>query len=498
MALGAGRARVLRQLLTESVLLALFGAAVGLLVAFWGLHFLLGIAPDALPRAQDVALNGWALLFTGGVALLTGILFGFAPALHTSRTNLNESLKEGETRATFSLRGRRLSAALVSAEVALSLVLLVGSGLLIRTFAGLLRTDPGFDPQGMLTLGIWTTGSKHDSTPALANFYEELVRRIRAIPGVKNAAVVAAGLPLERGGNVNPGVRVGNHLEYPSVDYREVTSDYFHTLGLPLRAGRFLAPTDSTSSAKVAVINAAFAREYFRNQNPVGQHLMLDHDDLEVVGVAGDVRSSLNEPAPPTFFVPVAQADFGTDQLFQGWFPTSILVRTSVNPLTLSRAVEKAVAETDPDIPVGHVRSMEEVLSISLALKRLLMILMSVFAGLALALAAVGIYGVLSYWVRQRTHEIGVRMALGAGLPDVLALVVKQGAILAAIGIAVGLAAAFGLTRLMASLLYGVRPTDMLTFAVVPLVLAGVALLASYIPARRATRIDPMEALRYE
>lgn len=497
-ALGAGRVRVIRQLLTESVLLAFFGAALGLLVAFWGLSFLLGLAPEGLPRAQDIALNGWALIFTSGVAVLTGILFGLAPALQASRTNLNESLKEGEGRATFSLRRRRLSAGMVSAEVALSLILLVGSGLLIRTFASLLRTNAGFDPQGMLTLETWTTGSKYDSTPALASFYQELVRRIEAIPGVQSAAVVGAGSPLETGGNDNPGVRIGGHLEFPSVDYREVTPGYFRTMGVPMLAGRPFIEADSLSSAPVTIINAAFAQQYFHDQNPIGQHLMLGHTDAEVVGVAGDVRSSLNEPGPPTHFVPMAQMDFDSDQLFQGWFPTSILVRTTVNPLTLSHQVESALSDADPNIPIGHVRSMEQVLSLSLAFQRFLMTLMSLFAGLALILAAVGIYGVLSYWVRQRTNEIGIRMALGAAAHDVLRMIVKQGAILGAIGIAAGLAGAFGLTRLMASLLYGVRPTDPLTFVVVSLALAGVALLASYIPARRATKVDPMVALRYE
>jgi len=497
-ALGAGRGRILRQLLTESILLALAGAALGLLIAFWGLSSLLGLAPEVLPRAQNVELNGWALIFTGGVALLTGILFGLAPALQASHANLNESLREGEARATFSLRRRRLSAGMVSAEVALSLILLVGSGLLIRTFASLLRTYAGFDPHGLLTLEIWTTGSKYDSTPALSNFYQELVRRIEAIPGVQSAAVVAAGSPLEGGGNDNPGVRIGGELKNPSVDYREVTPGYFRTLGVPLLAGRFFAPSDSTESAKVTIINAAFAQQYFHDQNPIGQHLMLGDTDSEVVGVVGDVRSSLNAPGPPTHFVPMAQMDFGTDQLFQGWFPTSILVRTTVKPLTLSREVAEAVSEVDPNIPIGHVRSMQEVLSLSLAFDQFLMTLMSVFAGLAVVLAAIGIYGVLSYWVRQRTNEIGIRMALGAARRDVLKMVVKQGAILGAIGIVAGLVAAFGLTRLMESLLYGVRPTDPLTFAVVSLLLAAVALLASYIPARRATKVDPIEALRYE
>ncbi len=497
-ALGAGRRRIFRQLLTESLLLAFAGGVLGLLVAYWGLSSLLGLAPDVLPRAQDIALNNWALIFTAGTALFTGILFGLAPALQASRTDLNESLKGGGGRTTSSLHRGRLSATMVAAEVALSLILLIGAGLLMRTLISLLRTDAGFDSHNLLTLEIWTTGTKYDSTPALASFYDELNRRIEAIPGVKSAAVVAAGLPLERGGNVNPAVRIEGHVEYPSVDYREVTPAFFSTLGVPLLAGRFFSPSDSPNSSKVTIVNAAFAKEYFPKQNPVGQHITLEKDDLEVVGVAGDVRSILNEPAPPTFFVPMAQTDFETDQVFQRWFPTVILVRTSVDPLSLSRQVVGAVSSANPDVPIGHIRTMEEVLAFTLAFQRFLMTLMIVFAGLALVLAAVGIYGVLSYWVRQRTNEIGIRMALGAARHDVLKMVVKQGAILGGIGIVVGLVLAFVLTRLMASLLYGVQPTDPLTFAIVSLVLAAVALLASYLPARRATKVDPMVALRYE
>jgi putative ABC transport system permease protein len=495
-ALGAGGARIVRQLLTESVLLALFGAAAGLLVAYWGLGSLLALAPADLPRASHIALNGWALVFTTGLAVLTGLLFGLAPAITVSRVNLNESLKEGEGRASRSHRGR-LSAGLVSAEAALSLVLLIGSGLLIRTFANLLRTDPGFDPHHALALEIWTTGSKYNSTPALSSFYDEMIRRIRAVPGVESAAVVAAGLPLERGGNDNPGVRVGSELKHPSVDYREITPGYFRTLAIPMLQGRPFSDADTSSSPKVAIINAEFAHEFFKDQSPVGQHLF-DDKPMEIVGVAGDVRSSMNEPAPPTYFVPMTQASFGTDQLFQGWFPTSILVRTSVSPLSLSHEIESAVRNAEPNLPIGRVRSMEEVLSTSLAFQRFLMTLMGVFAALALVLAAVGIYGVMSYWVRQRTREIGIRIALGAGRKTVHLWVVKQGMTLALYGIAAGLVAAFGLARLLGSVLYGVKPSDPLTFVAVSLVLAAVALAASYIPARRATKVDPMMALRYE
>lgn len=497
-ALGAGRWRIFRQLLTESILLAIAGAAAGILVALWCLSFLLGLAPDVLPRAQDIAVNGWALLFTGGAAVMTGILFGLAPAVHASRTNLNDTLKESEGRATLGFRRRRMSAGMVSSELALALILLVGSGLLMRTFASLLSTDPGFNSHHLLTLQIWSTGSKYNSTPALSSFYDELVRRIEAIPGVQSAAVVAAGLPLDRGGNVNPGVRVNGRLEYPSVDYREVTPAYLRTLGVPGVAGRFFTPADTSDSAKVAVVNAAFAREYFHGQDPVGRHLLLDKTELEVVGVAGDVRSSLNEPAPPTFFVPMTQMDFEGDRLFQGWFPTSILVRTSVNPLSLTHEVESAIMDADPGIPIGHTRSMDEVLALSLEFNRFLMMLMSVFAGLAMLLAGVGIYGVISYSVQQRRHEIGIRMALGASRKNVLGLILRQGLLLSLAGTAAGVAGALALSRFIRTMLFGVKPTDPVTFAVVALLLTLVALLASYIPARRATKVDPMVALRYE
>jgi len=497
-ALGAGRWRIVRQVLTESVLLAVFGAGLGLVLAYWGLGLLLSLAPEgALARAPHIELNGWALLFTGGVAVISAILFGLAPALQAARANLQEAIKESEGHASFGRRRHRLSAAMVCAEVALSLILPIGSGLLIRTFVNLLDTDPGFNPQNMLAVQIWTTGSKYRSTPALSGFYEELVRRIGSIPGVQSVAIVAAGLPLDQGVNLNPGVWVDGHRVFPSVDYREVTPGYFQTLGVPMRAGRSFVVGDSPQSPKVAVINATFAREYFHNQNPVGQSLSLEHSELEIVGVTGDVRSSLNEPAPPTFFVPMAQTSFEIDQLVQNWAPTSILVRTAVNPQSLRRAVESAVRDADPNVPMGEIRSMEEVLATSLEFHRLLMALMSVFAGFALVLVAVGIYGVLSYLVRQRAHEIGIRLAMGAQRKDVLRLVVGQGIKVALVGLGIGTAGALALARYLSSQLYGVRPNDPLTFVVVSLLSFAVAVLAAYIPARRATKVDPIVALRH-
>ncbi|HEV2416698.1 MAG TPA: ABC transporter permease [Terriglobia bacterium] len=501
-ALGAGRWRLFRQLLTENVLLGLAGGAVGLFVAEWGLHFLLLLAPADLPRANQIFLDRWALGFTALVAIATGILFGLAPALQASQVNLNESLKEGSGRSSVGRNRRRLAAGLISAEFALSLVLLICAGLLIKTFAKLLWTDPGFDPRHVLSMQIWTTGGHYKSQAELANFYEGIVDRLQRIPGVRGATVIAAGLPLERGGNL--GVQIDGRAPWRGTDYREVTPGYFSVMGIPLLRGRPFTGSDSADATKAAIINQTFARRYFPGRDPLGAHLVLPGFQLAatnapiVVGIAGDVKSQVDQPVPPTVFIPVAQADYGTDQLFQGWYPTSILLRTAGNPLALSRQVARAVSDANPNLPVGHVRSMEQVLSVSLAFQRLLMTLMSLFAGLALVLAAVGIYGVLSYGVSQRTREIGIRMALGAQKADVLRMVIGNGIKLALIGVGVGIIGALASTRLISSLLFDVQATDPETFVIVSLVLVGIALLACWIPARRAAKVDPMVALRYE
>jgi len=498
LALGASRARLFRQLLTESVLLAIFGGAAGLLLAYWGLDSLLALMPANLPRAHGISLDGWALGFTVLASLVTGILFGLAPAFQASAANLNDSLKENAGRATSGLGHKRLRSALAIGEVALSLILLAGASLLIKTFANLLDTNPGFDPRPILSLQIWTTGSKYPTMTAMDHFYRNIAERIQKIPGVQDAAVIAAGLPFERGGN--NGVRIVGQNESPwhSADYREITPNYFRAMGIRLLQGRFFTDSDSADASKVVIINQAFAKRFFPNRSPIGEHLKGRHIPREIVGVVGNVKSEMSERVPPSMFVPVAQADFATDQLFQGWFPTSLIVRTSQDPLSVSQAVTSAVRGVDPDLPIGKVRSMEQVLSTSLAFNKFLMILMGVFAALALLLAAVGIYGVMAYSVAQRGHEIGVRMALGAQPFDILRMVAGQGMLLTLAGLIVGVAGAIATTRLLASELYGVKPTDPALFAIVIAALALIAFLACYIPARRAAKVDPLAALRYE
>ena len=509
-ALGAGRGRLFQQLLTESLLLAVLGGALGLLFAYWGLNLLLALAPTDLPRAHAIFLDGWALGFTVPASLLTGIFFGLAPAFQSSKADLNNSLKENVGRATSGTGRRRLRSALAVSEIALSLVLLTGAALLIETFTNLLHTNPGFDPHPILTLQTWTTGEKFPSSVSTSNafqkvsdsaviskFYQGILDKVQAIPGIQSAAVVGGGLPLETGGNVFVWLPSEGESKGISADIRSITVDYFRTLGIPLLRGRLFSDADSATAAKVAIINQAFVREKFPHRNPIGEHVVVDGTTCEIVGVVGDVKSVLGDPVPSTAFIPLAQ-DPGEIQGFQAWFPVSILVRTAQPPLSLSHAVETAVHDAQPDLPIGHIQSMEQVLSISLAFQRFLMTLMSIFAALALILAAVGIYGVMAYSVGQRTHEIGIRMALGARPRDVLVMVVRQGMLLTAMGLIVGLAGAFATTRFLSDELYGVQATDPIVFAIVVGVLAFIAFLACYIPARRAAKVDPLIALRYE
>jgi putative ABC transport system permease protein len=497
-AMGASRGRLIRQLLTESLLIALAGGALGLVVAYAGLSSLLATAPVNLPRVSDIRLDGWVFVFAFLISIATGAAFGVAPALYATKTNLNESLKEGEGRASAGAGRARLRQGLVIGELALSLVLLTGAGLMIATFERLMSTSPGFDPHHVLTMQFWMTGSKYASAPEVMKFYRAVEQRIEGLPGVTAGGVVAAGLPLERGGNNGVRIAGAKESEWINMDYREITPGYFQSIGTPLKQGRGITEADSEVSNPVVVINEAAARKYFPDRSSLGEHLYISGVLCEVVGVVGDVKSHLDQPAEPTTFVPAAQAKLGTSNLFEGWFPRSIVVRTTGDPLLLSQALREAVAATDPLVPTGAIRSMDQVLSRSLALRSFMMLLLGFFGGLALLLASVGIYGVIAFAVSQRTREIGVRMALGARPADVLRMVLREGMTLVGAGVVLGVAASLMLTRLLEGMVYGVRVRDPLIFAAVDLLLVAVSLVACYVPARRATRVDPLVALRYE
>ena len=496
-ALGAGRGRLLRGLVAESMILALAGGALGLLLANWGLQGLLAIVPAGLPRAETIRLDGWAFAFTFGLSLLTGIVFGLAPAWRTARRDLHERLREGTGRATEGMARGRARGALVVGEVALSVVLLVGATLLLRTFANLVRNDAGFVTDHLLTAEIWLRGTRYDSTGTIGAFYRELTERLEALPGVRSAAVVEAGLPLQRGGNL--GVQVDGEWLRMASEYRTVTPNYLQVLGVPLVRGRMFTAGDAAGAEPVAIVNQAFAQRHLGDADAVGRVVQLGGDaPRRVVGVVGNLKSFIGAPAAPGVFIPSAQTSAGMTRGFSSWYPIHVVVRTAVEPAVLGDALARTIRETDAAVPVGRVRAMEEVLAGSLAFQRFVMLLLSLFAGMGVALAAVGIYGVMSYSAARRTHEIGVRLALGAVPGEVVRLVLRRGMALTGAGVVLGLAGALALTRLLASTLFGVTPTDPLTFGAVTALLAVVALMACYLPARRAASGDPVEALRYE
>src|ERR1700723_3786472 len=522
MSLGAERRRLVHQLLTESVLLAVIGGVLGTVLTLVGIRVFLALAGGDFPDVELITLDGRVLLLTLGISLLTAILFGLAPALRASRPDLNAVLRESE-RKTTSTSSRLARHALVISEVALAMVLLVGAGLMINTILHLKRVNPGFDYNRVLTIDFQLPeggkylervpgGDMERTLPTATNFYTRLLDSVRVLPGVESAALIGA-LPLHCCTEDYTFSILGHAApppdDRPNAGSSGVSAGIFSTMKIPLVKGRYLAEHDTENPPWVIVVNQTFARKYFPNEDPIGQQILLRYDPYpvdqprprQIVGVVGDVKHrSLGRDAPPFVYPSYLQQP----AIFPGGAPRAhlhenLVLRTSLGRQAgLVASVKQAIANIDPDEPISNVRSMEEVLGASLGDWRFYMQLLGIFASVAILLAAVGIYGVMSYSVNERTHEIGIRIALGAQPADVLKLVTKMGLKLTCIGVAVGAALALGLARLITTFLYGVKPSDPITYVAVAFALAAVAFLACYIPARRATKVDPMVALRYE
>jgi len=518
-AVGASRGRLISQLLTESVLLASVSGLIGFLIGAWGVRVLLALSPGNLPRVNEqdhaasivTALDWHVLAFTFGIALLTGIVFGLFPALHISRLDVNSVLKETSGRSGTGLRQNRARSILVASEMALAVILLVGAVLTIRTFVGLSSVQPGFDSHNVITMQTSLSGGRYDSTTKVENMSRQVVQRIEGLPGVQSAAATIM-LPIE-GGIDLPFLIEGRppakgDLYTGDEQWRAVSSHYFTAFRIPMLRGRAFEDRDTGKSELVVVINQAMAKKYWPKDDPVGQRITIGGSALgpdfaeparQIIGIAGSVRESgLKDSDQGVMYIPQAQTTDGLTKLANSVIPLSWAVRTANDPSALSTAIQREILAVDGQLPVSKIRTMDQVVSESTARQNFNMLLLSIFAGMALLLAAIGIYGLMSYTVEQRTQEIGIRMALGAGRGDMLKLIVRQGMLLSGIGVAVGLAAAFGLARVLSSLLFGVKATDPLTYATVAVVLFSVALFACYVPARRATKIDPLIALRYE
>ncbi len=497
LALGAPRARLLRQLLTESLLLSLMGGAAGLALAYWAIRAFAGFSPANVPRADEIRLDSLALLFTFGATTLASVLFGLIPALHASKPDVQEALKEGGRSAWAGAGRHRTRSLLVVAEVALSLLLLIGAGLMIRTFISFQRVNPGIRTDHLLTMKLALPYAKYREPQQQAAFFQQAMERIKALPGVQSVGAVSD-LPLSGDGGVYTFTIEGrpstSTQDDPVAVWRAVNPDYFRTMGMQLRRGREFTERDQPSAPEPVIINETLARRFWPGEDPIGKRVQIY--DLEprpwreIVGVINDIKSvELSADPAPEIYVPFSQRPRTA---------MTLIARTTVKPEELAAAMRAAIQSVDKEQPVYRVRTMEQFFSDVVAAPRATMFLLGVLAVAALILAAVGIYGVMAYAVTQRTHEIGIRMALGARGDDVLRMVVKQGMRFALAGVAIGLAAAFALTRLMKDLLFGVRPTDPATFAALALLLTGVALLACYLPARRATRVDPLIALRHD
>lgn len=495
LALGAGRWRVIQQLLTESALFSVAGGLLGLLIAFGGVKLLIAFGPSNIPRLKEIGVDASVLVFTLVLSLLTSVIFGLVPALQATRPDLNESLKEGGKSSSGGVYSQRHRMLLVIAEVALALLLSIGAGLMVRSFLRVQSINPGFNPDQVLSLRITLPAAKYSEERQRVSFYRELLERVKTLPGVLSAGAVTD-LPLSGPGSSTSFSVKGRPSEgrNPLTEYRIITPDYFRAMGIPLLSGRAFNETDDEKNRGVIIINETLARRFFPNQNPIGNYLALSGppDDREIVGVARDVKDyGLDAEVKPESYIPYSQG--GASYL--KYYSLTMVIRAGVVPESLVAAVRGQVRGIDKDQPIYNIKTMQQVLSDSVSQRLFNMFLIGSFSIVALILAAVGIYGVIAYSVAQRTQEIGIRMALGAKPRDVLRLVVTQGMMQALIGVAIGLGAAFTLTRVMSSLLYGISPLDPSTFAGLSILLLVVALMASYIPARRAARINPIVAL---
>ena len=494
-ALGASRGRVLRLLLTESLTLSLVGGCLGFLLAVWGTRALIGLAPDNIPRMNEIGVDARVYGFTLAVSIVTGLLFGLIPALHAARPDLNDALKDASKGALANSAGKRTRGVLVALEVALSLVLLIGAGLMIKSFLRLQQMNLGFNPDHVLAVNLSLSSSRYPEERQQSAFFTDVLERLRTLPGV-TAAGATTGLPLTlslSGSDFRiegqPEPEAGKEM---IINTRSVSPGYFGTLGISLVKGRDFDDRDKNDAPGAAIINQDLARIYFSNEDPVGKRITFDDGQswLSIVGIVGDVKQlGLDSTAKPEVYFPYLQVTSPS---------MSIVVRTSAEPSSLAAAVKSQIQMVDKDLPITAAKTMEQLLAESVSGRRFNMLLLTVFAAVALVLAVVGIYGVMSYTVTRRTHEIGIRVAIGAQPRDVFRMVIGHGMKLALIGVVLGLLGAFGLTRLMESMLFGVAPTDPTTFVSISVLLSVVALVACYLPGRRATRVDPLVALRCE
>jgi putative ABC transport system permease protein len=501
-AMGASRSRIVRQLLTESSLLALVGAAAGVLLAWGSIAWLLRLGGTALPNVSPVTVDSRVLLFAAALAVLSGVLFGLAPAFQTASMDLRNALNEATRGATGSRAQRHVRSALIVAEVGLALFLLVGAGLLLRSFERLASQLPGFRPENLLVADIPLSQNAYPNSVERMEFFDRLLEKLRAAPGVRTVGA-ATTLPVAGTGsaihfNIEGRAPKSPH-DYVIIGYRPVTAGYLETLGVPLLRGRFVTQSDTEKAPYVAVINQAAVRQYFPDVDPIGRRIQLGAIPdasvpwMEIVGIVGDLKQDLAGDPKAEMYVPVRQGDS-----LLPVFAVSVVMRTERDPLGEASALRRVVRDINPNQPVVRVRTMEENISGSVSMPRFRATLLAIFAGAALVLAVVGLYGLMVYTVNQRVHEIGIRVALGAGRGDVLRMVIAQGLKLAIAGVLVGVLSSLALGRILSGFLYGVSPTDPMTILGVAALLIFVALLASYLPAKRATRVDPMMALRYE